>query len=190
MNHTLEGILYWPCRARHACGFGLHSPYAFSTVTGVLRDDSSGYYAYGELRGIASRHGRAWREARAVYRLLLHLRSVAGDAFRTVGPSSGFISEIASLAFPDGADAAPAVCVADTFSGDPEKAAAMLREVLGNAPSAILLTGIDRSRSARELRRMLLAERPAGMAFDGWHSLMIVARRGLPPQSFKVLFPR
>lgn len=189
MNYLLEGILTWPGRARHARGFGIHSPYAFSLVTGVLRDTASGYYAYGRLAETARRHGRTVREARSVYRLLLHLRSVAGDACSVSG--EGFGAEIAAIAFPEGpARGAARILLYDSFRGDAAAAAEYARGVLGEGPAAVLLTGIGRSADARELRRLLAADSSAAMVFDGWHSLLAVSRRGLPAQRFGVLFPR
>ncbi len=211
MNYFLEGILFWPGRARHALGFGLHSPYAFSMVTGTLRDTASGYYAYDALRGIATRHGRTECEARSLYRLLLHLRSLFPGAALSLAPSttrflspSSFLSEIAFLAFPpEGAlpsfhtiasapvAAPPSVLLlADRFQGSPEKMAAEVRAALSASQSAFLLSGINRSPQARILRRLLLENPPEGMVFDGWHTLLAVSRRGLPRQKFSVLFPR
>lgn len=198
MNYYLEGILTWLGRARHACGFGLHSPYAFSMVTGILRDTSSGYYAYYDLPSIASRYGRSECEARSLYRLLLHLRSLlpsgqrpkATTAENSLSASPSFLSEIAALAFPEPLALPPSLLLADTFEGSPEAAAAIVRERLETSPSAFLLCGINRSAAARELRSLLLANPPAGMVFDGWHTLLIVSRQGLPAQTFKVLFPR
>ncbi len=198
MNYFLEGILFWPGRARHALGFGLHSPYAFSMVTGTLRDTASSYYAYDALRGIAARHGRTEREARSLYRLLLHLRSLFPESAPYLAPSatrflspSIFLSEIASLAFPPGAAAPPSVLLlADRFQGSPGKMAAEVRAALSASQSAFLLSGINRSTEARALRRLLLENPPEGMVFDGWHTLLAVSRRGLPRQKFSVLFPR
>ncbi len=176
MNYWLEGILRWPVRARHALGFGLHSPYAFKLVTGTLRDTESGYYAYEEIDRLARRHGRSWREARALYRLLLAVRS---EGMRpAVADSSTFLSEIAALAFPGHPVA--------ELGSEPD---AVIRH-MSPAPAAFLLAGINRSREGRAVRRRLLSGSVPGMVFDGWHSLLVVSRRGLPSQRFAVLFPR
>ena len=37
-----EGYLRW----RHSHGFGVHSPYAYHIVTGVIRPGDYGYYGY------------------------------------------------------------------------------------------------------------------------------------------------
>lgn len=176
MNYWLEGILKWPARARHAFGFGLHSPFAFKLVTSTLRDTDSGYYAYDDLGELARRHGRSEREARALYRLLLALRV---EGFRpAVADNSPFLAEIAAMAFPGIEVAAPGY--------DAEA----VRAHLEGAPALFLLAGINRSGRARELRRALLADHGGAMLFDGWHTLLAVSRRGLPAQRFATLFPR
>lgn len=43
-------------RIRHRCGYGIHSPFAFSFVTGVVYEKGE-YYAYPALRGRYRTHG-------------------------------------------------------------------------------------------------------------------------------------
>lgn len=198
MNYFLEGVLTWPFRARHSFGFGIHSPYGFSFITGVLRDASSGYYAYDELGEVAARHGRSEREARGLYRVLLHLRGEFGSPaeLRCGSPSEAtektrsFLSEIAFMAIPEREPERLPLLLADSFKVEAERAAEAVRERLAGGGGAFLLTGVNRSREGRRLRRLLLENPPAGMVFDGWHSMLVVARRGLPSQVFQVLFPR
>ncbi len=198
MNYYLEGVLKWPFRARHSFGFGIHSPYGFSFITGVLRDASSGYYAYDELGEVASRHGRSEREARGLYRVLLHLRGEFGcpaelsseGSSESMGEARSFLSEIAALAIPEQEPERLPLLLADSFKGEAEGAAEVVRERLAGKGGAFLLTGVNRSREGRRLRRLLLENPPAGIVFDGWHSMLVVARRGLPSQVFQVLFPR
>lgn len=198
MNYYLEGVLKWPFRARHAFGFGIHSPYGFSFITGVLRDASSGYYAYDELGEVASRNGRSEREARGLYRVLLHLRGEfgcpaelpSGNRSASTEEARSFLSEIAAMAIPKREPERLPLLLADSFNGDAEEAAEAVRERLAGKGGAFLLTGVNRSRGGRRLRRLLLDNPPAGMVFDGWHSMLVVARRGLPSQVFQVLFPR
>lgn len=46
---TLRRPLRWLLRFRHRCGYGVHSPYAFAFITGVVYEDGE-YYAYDALR--------------------------------------------------------------------------------------------------------------------------------------------
>ncbi len=166
-------------------------------VTGVLRDFNYGYYAYQALGETARRWGRSEREARSLYRLMIHLRSFLGDDFRALPIPPGadsFLLEIARIALPKAAFEAqnkPATLVlADCFNGDPSEALATIKKALGERPSACVIAGINRSRKGRALRHSLLENLPDAMVFDGGHSMLLVSRRGLPAQCFPVLFPR
>lgn len=43
--------LRWLLRFRHRRGYGIHSPFAFSFVTGVVYEQGT-YYAYPELKAM------------------------------------------------------------------------------------------------------------------------------------------
>lgn len=65
---------------RHSRGFGVHSPWAYTLITGVLREKAH-YYAYGQIDKL---FGRGRKTARTVYRILLYVHPaaihVAGDS--------------------------------------------------------------------------------------------------------------
>lgn len=43
-------LLLWLRRFRHRCGYGIHSPWVFELVTGVIYEPSEyGFYAYSQL---------------------------------------------------------------------------------------------------------------------------------------------
>ena len=44
----LSRCWHWLLRFRHRCGYGIHSPFAFGFVTGVIYERAV-YYAYAEL---------------------------------------------------------------------------------------------------------------------------------------------
>lgn len=48
MLNLLVRFFYWLCRFRHRCGYGIHSPFAFSFVRGVIYERGR-YYAYDRL---------------------------------------------------------------------------------------------------------------------------------------------
>lgn len=58
------------CRFRHRCGYGIHSPYAFNKVTGVIYEKGT-YYAYAPLAIRHPRHegGLMRRDLRLLFRL-------------------------------------------------------------------------------------------------------------------------
>ena len=62
--------LVWLMRVRHRRGYGIHSPFAFGFVTGVVYEDGA-YYGYEVIEG-GLRWWERWRY-RSVLRLLLRL---------------------------------------------------------------------------------------------------------------------
>lgn len=59
MFHSLSSFPYrllrWVRRFRHRCGYGIHSPFAFNFVTGVVYERGT-YYAYPTLRSYFLKH--------------------------------------------------------------------------------------------------------------------------------------
>ncbi len=56
-------------RWRTSKGFGVHSPFAYTLITEVLRlDDRYGWYAYDEIDAVTT-HGPTRRRARLIYRI-------------------------------------------------------------------------------------------------------------------------
>ena len=43
--------LIWVRRFRHRCGYGVHSPFAFNLITGVIYEKGE-FYAYAPLRSL------------------------------------------------------------------------------------------------------------------------------------------
>lgn len=62
----------WIKRFRHRRGYGIHSPFAFNFVTGVVYETGT-YYAYQPLRQrydlTPSKHGLRWKDAKFLFRL-------------------------------------------------------------------------------------------------------------------------
>lgn len=77
MLSTLMRPLRWAARFRQRCGYNVHSPFAFSFITGVVYERGA-YYAYAPLSPL----GRGGRLREKDYRLLLRLAnfSRAGSA--------------------------------------------------------------------------------------------------------------
>ena len=68
-------------RFRHRCGYGVHSPFAFHLITGVIYETAP-YYKYASLlegeKRQATQHPRSWREEPLrVKRLLFRLVNYA-----------------------------------------------------------------------------------------------------------------
>lgn len=74
---TLKRPFIWLARIRYRCGYGVHSPFAFELITGLIYEKTP-YYAYQQLaveqKKQAPRHGKEWNfETRKVNRLLFRL---------------------------------------------------------------------------------------------------------------------
>lgn len=62
MPDILTRSFYWLVRFRHRCGYGIHSPFAFGFVTGVIYEQGE-YYAYRMLEAmLASQPVQGFRE--------------------------------------------------------------------------------------------------------------------------------
>lgn len=65
-------ILRWVIRFRHRRGYGIHSPFAFGLVTGVIYERGC-YYAYDALREVYKaaphRYGLRWKDCQLLFRL-------------------------------------------------------------------------------------------------------------------------
>ncbi len=71
---TVRRLVVWICRFRHRCGYGIHSPFAFALVTGVVYERNA-YYAYDSLRQIRRTMPSSLRERDD--RLLFRLANVS-----------------------------------------------------------------------------------------------------------------
>lgn len=74
---TLKRPFIWLSRFRHRCGYGVHSPFAFSLITQVIYE-STPYYKYKDLaveqKKLASQKDKNWKyESKKVERLLFRL---------------------------------------------------------------------------------------------------------------------
>ena len=75
-------IMRWIFRFRKRCGYGIHSPFAFNLVTGVIYE-SGEYYAYSDLTKLAAKHSSRLRlkDNRLLFRLVNHHDPVNGFVF-------------------------------------------------------------------------------------------------------------
>lgn len=81
---ALKRPFIWLRRFRHRCGYGVHSPFAFNLITGVIYEKTP-YYKYKDLaeeeKRLALQKDKNWRyESRKVKRLLFRLVNYAQPA--------------------------------------------------------------------------------------------------------------
>ena len=168
MKKRLKTLLSIPLRAWRSRGFGVHSPFAFSFITGVLRCPH-GYYAYSAIGPSAA--------ARRLYRIIIDL---APEKVIVTGPLSDPLAVAVSLAAAE-AKAAPCRPKLAVVPPDAIVGIAYLRSILA-AGGAVVFTDIRTPRSAE----ILTETAPCGMTFAGLRQAVIVGGK-LPRQKFPLL---
>lgn len=61
--NILRRACHWLLRIRHRCGYGIHSPFAFSFVTDVIYSPGT-FYAYADIEKCLASHGDATLRAK------------------------------------------------------------------------------------------------------------------------------
>lgn len=64
----LRRVAIWLLRFRHRCGYGIHSPFAFAFVTGVIYEHEA-YYAYEHLAEVAKGSALREKDVRLLFRV-------------------------------------------------------------------------------------------------------------------------
>lgn len=195
----------WLKKLRTSRGFGVHSPFAFYLITGVIRQKEAQYYAYQELDALCEGDygegsGCTAAEARLLLRLVCHFRPgavmVSGVA---VAPVSAILKEGAphALRLPAKAEAvaeapadAPVMVIADNITAAEATDLRALAERLSRHPAGAVLAvrGVASGVAARLWNDINAAPTTRGMDFsDGRHGLLCMMP-GLPRQSFSLYF--
>lgn len=157
-----------PLRAWRLRGFGIHSPYAYSFVTTVLRHTES-YYAYPAIG--SSRHNKR------LFRVILAL--APADVVRSGPLSDGQHAAIgAALA----GIAAPLCHKAVIVSPEAIVGIAYLKRILADG-GAVVFTDLRDTVNAEIFTQIA----PCGMTFQGLRMAVITGNSKLPRQRFQVL---
>lgn len=115
---ALKRPFVWLLRFRYRCGYGVHSPFAFNLITGVIYEDAP-YYKYKDLaeaqKRLSSEKGKHWKyESRKIKRLLFRLVNYAQpDTVVDVGTLAA--SALYLKAGKEGADYIPASELSELF---------------------------------------------------------------------------
>ena len=166
--------LRWICRFRKRCGYGIHSPFAFNFVTGVIYETGR-FYAYSALesQGVNIPHRARLKDDRLVFRIVnfaepqcIVALGEPSPAFRHtcdyiraarncplhINPTTAEINTLApDFLYTDSEDWAAYI---DTF----------LRHVTDR--SALLVKGIYRSKTSRQAWKELIAQPEVRVSFD------------------------
>ncbi len=171
----------WMARVRHRCGYGVHSPFAFNFITGVVYERGT-YYAYRQLDRLYGPmvrwlHLRPRKCGRLLFRLANYVHPAAivtwraSDTVRAwlAGGCAGarlveWPAEGAGSADRQGGETAPLLLYLEGYSG-----AGAVYDSLRcrlSAGSVLVLSGIRRSASARRLWCRLQKDTNVGAMFD------------------------
>ncbi|MCH5181503.1 MAG: hypothetical protein J1F06_02630 [Prevotellaceae bacterium] len=165
-------VVRWLRRVRRRCGYGVHSPYAFSFITGVVYNTSA-YYAYAPLSRLRSPRLRC-KDLRFVFRLadfsrarraaVLTAPDEALRAYLTAGRKSAQWTFSSDAGAPPEADGAGFVYADATIAGWAAWTTACMDAACEGA--VVVVRGIGRSRQSRADWRQLCAGRRGGISFD------------------------
>lgn len=201
----LKAVLTVAGRWRHSKGFGIHSPFAYALVTGVLRDKSR-YYSYDlidAMRRRARRAGKGVLEPSA-YKLITRLVSrvdpglvLVADPTGTVAPWVKTVAPHATIqAVTEGYTTIHSAVQGNTprpqFSrrtmlvavGMDSTVATAAQQVLEGEGAVLLL----RTSRHDPLLRQLLEAMPCGMSFSSTKRTAVSGLSFLPRQHFDIYF--
>lgn len=192
-------LFEWFRRIRHRCGYGVHSPFAFNLVTGVIycRDE---YYAYAPL----SRQRKAWqgllseKDERLLFRLAnaqkadrigmvgtadrrveAYLRAARPHARQTVYASPVSLSElIATCDFVYCSDFLQDCISADDFF--------LSNPVAVSSPALIVCRSPHRNAASRKLWKALCHAPSAVVTFDLYRFGLIYLYPNLNKQHYVI----
>lgn len=168
MKKRFKNIASLPLRAWRSRGFGVHSPFAFNFITGVLRDRNA-YYAYTAI-------GPS-KDARRLYRVILAL---APQTVVVTGPLSDPLATAVSLAKSEAA-AAPRIPKLAVVPPEAIVGISYLRSIIASG-GAVVFTDIRDCRSSEIFAEIA----SCGMTFAGLR-MAITVGGNLPCQSFQLL---
>lgn len=174
---SMRQIMSWPKRRWRAGGFGIHSPFAFSFVTGVLaRKDIDGNVD--KLRSIS---GNDCRQTALLYRCIRHFKP-ARIAVYPAGDET--LTKVIRLA------CEKTQIVTDNNHGIPDMTVVGMSDdatLRDNGSPVYFVSHIDKE-PYREFWKHLTACRDHGMDFTDGRTGIICRFSHLPRQSFKIVF--
>lgn len=161
-----QRLVRWLLRIRHRCGYGIHSPFAFSFVCSVLYERGT-YYAYARLDEAYCRptaRGLRRKDCRLLFRLANYVRpevcSLCGEQ-----PTGSWFDYLSAGSLHTRYTSS--LCRAGLVVGDDawETRADRLLEAV-DPGGVLLLPGIDRSAARRRVWRELLTRPQSQVSFD------------------------
>lgn len=207
----LSRLLSYPARWRRSKGFGVHSPFAYSFITGVLTQEECAYYAYGEIAAFCPRARKAGfneifagrdmsiSEAHLVFRILCHFNpdqiveighghEVTHTLFRNAVPRARVLNWVEGREL----DLKPSerktfILVNQLVRDELVGAADVIREILKDENCVIVVRNLGSFPLQREAWDRIIASSHAGMGFTDGHIGIFVAEKGLPRAVYDIV---
>lgn len=200
----LSRLLSYPARWRRSKGFGVHSPFAYSFITGVLTQTECAYYAYGEIAAFCPRarkagfneifagHDMSIAEAHLVFRILCHFNptqivemghghEVTNTLFRNAVPRARVLHWVEGRSLDLQPSERKTFVLVNQLVGDELTAAAeVIGSLLADENCVIVVRNLSCFPRQREAWNRIAASDYAGMGFTDGHIGIFVAEKGLP----------
>lgn len=208
----LKRLLSYPSRLRRSRGFGVHSPFAYSFITKVLREKEAQYYAYGEIDAFCPRARKATfneifagkdisiPEAHLIFRILCHFNP---SHVLEVGHGHEVTNVILSRAvpraevrnwdhsltpqIPDGEGIEPFVLINQFTMTNYQELADDIFAQMRRRDIVLVVRNIRHLAPARTLWDNLIDFKEFGMAFTDGYTGIFVGRRALPFQIYDIV---
>lgn len=208
-------IFSYLLRWHRSRGFGVHSPFAFHFITGILREEAQ-YYAYTDIdKATVGRERSDRRDLKAIFRAVCHLqpakvvfvgqpdnalrvaveRAVPQADMQVMTPLGNADGEcpqpLAQFQGEKGRRFAVVVESLSGFSADDEK---QILELMADesrrkgAEGVLIIRHLHRSDSLKSFWSRLVSGMPAGMTFSNSRIGIYCLLRSLPRQHFDVIF--
>ena len=200
----LSRLLSYPARWRRSKGFGVHSPFAYSFITGVLTQTECAYYAYGEIAAFCPRARKAGfneifagrdmsiAEAHLVFRILCHFNptrivemghghEVTNTLFRNAVPRARVLHWVEGRSLDLQPSERKTFVLVNQLVGDELTAASeVISTLLADENCVIIVRNLSCFTRQREAWNRIAASEYAGRGFSAGHIGIFVAEKGLP----------
>lgn len=209
---TLRKIIEYPALLRRSLGYGVHSPFAFSFITKVLRERKAQYYAYAEIAAFCPRSRKAGfneifagkdmsvPEAWMLFRVLCHFNP--SDVIE-VGHGHEVTTVIFNRAIPRArihvwhnehhpdkelSEATePFVLVNQYNESDTEVLKKYLHELIADGNCIMYMRNLNTLPCMKRMWHYLCGLTDYGMGFTDGYTGIFVARATLPHQIYRIL---
>ena len=193
--------LRWLMRIRHRCGYGIHSPFAWAKVTGVIYERGL-YYAYAPLltahpMGGGRHDGMTLGDLRLLFRLSNDTHPRRGHIVIQKGlaaPAAYLRSGCKSCQWTTADSAKPTLPAAETldfvYLDAPEAWPALVQQAVEQLSDggALVIRGIHRKAADRAAWRRLQAQQQVRVTFDLYEFGLVYVEQRLNKEDYIVSY--